>query len=182
MSSLLPGPTKRFVEAATGILGESVEAQVFEAEVPTAAAAADLLGCHTSQIVNSLIFEVKGPKSGPRKAVLVCAPGDRRVDMRKLAAALSVSKNKVMRLYCFCVSSVVIRKRTPLRHLHGLDVPHNRSSLLRLLLFSRSLGLKPEALDPVVSCNRCTQALLKIAVLPTMRYERCGIKRPLEPF
>ena len=41
------------------------------------------------------VFEIKGPKSEPRKPVLVCAPGDRRVDLGKLAAALGVSKSKI---------------------------------------------------------------------------------------
>ena len=52
------------------------------------------LGVTTAQIVNSLIFEVK-VSNKQREGVLVCAPGDRRVDRAKLAAALGVSKAKV---------------------------------------------------------------------------------------
>ena len=67
---------------------------VFPEAVPTAQAAAARLGVTTTQIVNSLIFEIKISKK-EREGVLVCAPGDRRIDRAKLATALGVSKAKV---------------------------------------------------------------------------------------
>lgn len=53
--------------------------------VPTAAAAAERLGCEIGAIANSLIFSADGA------AVLVVASGAHRVDTRRAAAALGTS-------------------------------------------------------------------------------------------
>ena len=53
------------------------------------------LGVSPGQITNSLVFELKPMGGGERRPVLVCSPGDRRVDPKKLAALLGVSKSKV---------------------------------------------------------------------------------------
>lgn len=89
----LPEPVVRCVAAAKE-RGVEVTPVIFEEAVPTAQAAADRLGVTTAQIINSLVFELKSSKTD-RKPILVCAAGDRRIDTRKLAALLGVSKNKV---------------------------------------------------------------------------------------
>ncbi|WP_461035820.1 YbaK/EbsC family protein [Streptomyces mayteni] len=55
-------------------------------EVPTAAAAAEQLGCQVGAIANSLVFEADGA------ALLVVASGGHRVDVRKAARHLGVRK------------------------------------------------------------------------------------------
>lgn len=70
-----------------------VAIRIFDQPLPTAQIAASALGVTVGQVTNSLMFEIKS--GGTRVPVLVCVPGDRRVDVRKLAAALGVSKNKV---------------------------------------------------------------------------------------
>jgi len=89
----LPEPVNK-CKAAAAAQGVLIEPVVFARAAPTATAAAAELGVTTAQIVNSLIFELKVSKTD-RKGILVCAPGDRRVDRVKLAAQLNVSKNKI---------------------------------------------------------------------------------------
>jgi len=92
--SEFPEPTQRCVLEARS-RGAAVEAVLFDVELRTAKEAAAHLGISVSQITNSLVFELKRPKGEARKPILVCAPGDRRIDVNKLAAVLGVSKNKV---------------------------------------------------------------------------------------
>jgi prolyl-tRNA editing enzyme YbaK/EbsC (Cys-tRNA(Pro) deacylase) len=88
----LPEPTRRCLTRAHE-LGVKVELKMFDVELPTAKAAASALKIHESQITNSLVFEIKSGQI--RLPVLVCSAGDRRVDVKKLAAILGVSKNKI---------------------------------------------------------------------------------------
>lgn len=59
---------------------------VFEAEVPTAAAAAAALGCDLAAITNSLVFELDGAP------LLILASGAAKVDVRKVSAQLGTGK------------------------------------------------------------------------------------------
>ena len=61
----------------------------FSEGTPTAEDAAKAVGCDLSQIVKSLVFDCDG------RAVVVMVPGDRRVDRRKVAAALACASVKV---------------------------------------------------------------------------------------
>jgi Cys-tRNA(Pro) deacylase len=61
----------------------------FPEGTPTAEDAAKAVGCDLSQIVKSLVFACDG------RAVVVMVPGDRRVDRRKVAAALGCASVKV---------------------------------------------------------------------------------------
>jgi prolyl-tRNA editing enzyme YbaK/EbsC (Cys-tRNA(Pro) deacylase) len=76
------------VERVTRFLREAgAEARVeeFSAGTPSARDAARAVGCDLAQIVKSLVFDCDG------RPVLVLAPGDRRVDRRKVAAAAGCS-------------------------------------------------------------------------------------------
>ena len=81
------------VLGGTQIRSEGAAARAKAAAAKAAAAAAKALGVPPAQIVNSLVFEV-GAKTS-RQPVLVLAPGDRRVDPKKLAEKLGVSKSKI---------------------------------------------------------------------------------------
>jgi prolyl-tRNA editing enzyme YbaK/EbsC (Cys-tRNA(Pro) deacylase) len=74
--------------AAAGLGGAVVELPV---DVPTAATAAAELGCEVGAIANSLIFAVDGAP------LLILTSGAHRVDTRKVAALLGVSRSKVKR-------------------------------------------------------------------------------------
>ena len=71
--------------------GVAAEIRRFEAEVPTAAAAAEQLGCETGAIANSLLF-----KAGDG-VVLVLSSGARRVDVGRVARLLGIGRKKVRR-------------------------------------------------------------------------------------
>ena len=88
----LPEPVQRCIAAASA-KGVELTPRIFKTDQPTAAAAAKSLGVTPAQIVNSLVFEV-GSKAS-RQPVLVLAPGDRRVDPKRLAETLGVSKSKI---------------------------------------------------------------------------------------
>ncbi|HTW03859.1 MAG TPA: YbaK/EbsC family protein [Streptosporangiaceae bacterium] len=66
--------------------GATGEIKVLNAPVPTAAAAADALGCDTGAIANSLVFETDG------EALLVLASGGHRVHTGRLARRLGTGK------------------------------------------------------------------------------------------
>jgi prolyl-tRNA editing enzyme YbaK/EbsC (Cys-tRNA(Pro) deacylase) len=66
-----------------GVPGEIVE---FDTPVPTAAAAAELLGCEVGAIANSLIF------TADDEPLLVIASGAHRVDTKHVAALIGVGK------------------------------------------------------------------------------------------
>lgn len=70
------------VRAALVALGVRDTVQVFDSEVPTAAAAAEQLGCELAAIANSLVFEADG------EPLLILASGAARVDPKVVAAQL----------------------------------------------------------------------------------------------
>ncbi|MGP3987609.1 YbaK/EbsC family protein [Streptomyces sp. 3N207] len=72
-------------------LGANSEIRTFSAPMPTAAAAAEQLGCAVGAIANSLVFAVDG------EPLLVVASGAHRVDTGLVAALLGVGKRKIRR-------------------------------------------------------------------------------------
>lgn len=74
------------VEAVLRRLGAASTVHTFDQEVPTAAAAAEQLGCDVGAIANSLVF-VAGDE-----ALLVLTSGAHRVDTGHLARLLGVPK------------------------------------------------------------------------------------------
>jgi prolyl-tRNA editing enzyme YbaK/EbsC (Cys-tRNA(Pro) deacylase) len=69
--------------AAAGAAGEI---RILDEATPTAAAAAEYLGCEVGAIANSLIFD------GDGSPVLILTSGAHRVDTAKIAAELGISK------------------------------------------------------------------------------------------
>jgi prolyl-tRNA editing enzyme YbaK/EbsC (Cys-tRNA(Pro) deacylase) len=78
----------REVLHAHGVPGDIV---TFTEPVPTAAAAAERLGCPVGAIANSLVFSAAGTP------LLVLTSGAHRVDVGRIAAHLGVGKKKVRR-------------------------------------------------------------------------------------
>jgi prolyl-tRNA editing enzyme YbaK/EbsC (Cys-tRNA(Pro) deacylase) len=78
-------PVERVVAALTD---GGVEADVrrFDIPVPTAAAAAEVLGCEVGAIANSLVFDADGAP------LLVLASGAHRVDTGKVAALIGAQR------------------------------------------------------------------------------------------
>ncbi|MGP3975349.1 YbaK/EbsC family protein [Streptomyces sp. 8N114] len=72
-------------------LGANSEIRTFSVPMPTAAAAAEQLGCAVGAIANSLVFAVDG------EPLLVVASGAHRVDTGLVAALLGVGKKKIRR-------------------------------------------------------------------------------------
>jgi prolyl-tRNA editing enzyme YbaK/EbsC (Cys-tRNA(Pro) deacylase) len=66
--------------------GVDVDVRRFEVPVPTAAAAAEVLGCEVGAIANSLVFEADGAP------LLVLASGAHRVDTAKVAALVGAER------------------------------------------------------------------------------------------
>lgn len=81
MSNMTDAFTARLREL--GAAGEVVE---FDTEVPTAAAAAEVLDCEVGAIANSLVFTADG------EPLLVIASGAHRVDTRGLERSLGIRK------------------------------------------------------------------------------------------
>ena len=79
------------VRRALGAQGVTAEMRTFSAEVPTAAAAAEQLGCETGAIANSLLF------TAGDGVVLVLSSGARRVDVGRVARLLGLGRKKVRR-------------------------------------------------------------------------------------
>jgi prolyl-tRNA editing enzyme YbaK/EbsC (Cys-tRNA(Pro) deacylase) len=73
---------------AAGLHGKVVELPV---DVPTAATAAEAIGCPVGAIANSLLFAVDGAP------LLILTSGAHRVDTRKVAALLGVGRGRVKR-------------------------------------------------------------------------------------
>lgn len=71
--------------------GSSATIRTFDAPVPSAAAAAEQLGCTPGAIANSLVFKVDD------RPLLVLASGAHRVDTGRVAGLLGVGKKKVRR-------------------------------------------------------------------------------------
>jgi Cys-tRNA(Pro) deacylase len=76
---------------AAALRAGGVEARIeeFDAGTPTAEDAARAVGARLEQIVKSLVFDCDG------RAFVVCVPGDRRADARKVARAAGARKAKV---------------------------------------------------------------------------------------
>lgn len=66
--------------------GAAGEIRILDEATPTAAAAAEYLGCEVGAIANSLIFD------GDGSPVLILTSGAHRVDTAKVAADLGISK------------------------------------------------------------------------------------------
>jgi len=74
------------VVAALQEAGVPADVRRFEEPVPTAAAAAEALGCDVGAIANSLVFDADG------EPLLVLASGAHRVDTGKVAALVGAAK------------------------------------------------------------------------------------------
>ncbi len=85
-----PEPVER-VAAALRAAGVEARLEEFPQGTPTAAAAAEAVGCAQSQIVKSLLFVCDG------RPTLALVPGDRRADADKVAAAAGARKARVGR-------------------------------------------------------------------------------------
>ncbi len=81
----IPDPVLN-VKSALTAAGVSDTVQIFEDKVPTAAAAASVLGCAVAAITNSLIFELDGAP------LLILASGAARVDTALVADQLGSGK------------------------------------------------------------------------------------------
>ncbi|MCF3141235.1 YbaK/EbsC family protein [Paenarthrobacter sp. AR 02] len=82
---MIPDPVLN-VKSALTAAGVSDTVQIFEDKVPTAAAAASVLGCDVAAITNSLIFELDGAP------LLILASGAAKVDTALVAAQLGTGK------------------------------------------------------------------------------------------
>ena len=78
-------PVDRVV-AALRQAGVDAEVRRFDQPVPTAAAAAEALGCEVGAIANSLVFDADGTP------LLVLASGGHRVDTAKVAALVGAAR------------------------------------------------------------------------------------------
>jgi prolyl-tRNA editing enzyme YbaK/EbsC (Cys-tRNA(Pro) deacylase) len=74
------------VVAALEAGGVAADVRRFDVPVPTAAAAAEVLGCEAGAIANSLVFAADG------EPLLVLASGAHRVDTGKVAALVGAEK------------------------------------------------------------------------------------------
>jgi len=83
-----PEPVAR-VSAALREAGAEARLEEFPGGTPTAEDAARAVGCELRQIVKSLLFDCDG------RAVLVLVPGNRRADVRKVAALTSARRATV---------------------------------------------------------------------------------------
>ncbi|GAA4897087.1 YbaK/EbsC family protein [Actinomycetospora straminea] len=79
------------VRRALAAAGSPREIRTFDTAVPSAAAAAEQLGCAVGAIANSLVF------TAGDGVVLVLASGAHRVDPGRVAAHLGVAKRRVKR-------------------------------------------------------------------------------------
>ncbi len=82
----MPSSAVAQVKAALSAAGVDTELQPFPEPVPTAAAAAAMLGCEVGAIANSLVFEAAG------QPLLVLASGAHRVDTAKLSERLGTGR------------------------------------------------------------------------------------------
>ena len=92
-AEMLPEPCKRCQSAAAD-KGLLLDIKLFEQPLPTARAAARALGVESGAITNSLVFSMKVTGGEPCHVLVLC-PGDRRVDVRKLAKAVGCSKSRL---------------------------------------------------------------------------------------
>ncbi|WP_332761210.1 YbaK/EbsC family protein [Pseudarthrobacter sp.] len=74
------------VKSALTAAGVQDTVRIFDTKVPTAAAAAEALGCDVAAITNSLIFDVDGAP------LLILASGAAKVDTKLVAVQLGTGK------------------------------------------------------------------------------------------
>jgi prolyl-tRNA editing enzyme YbaK/EbsC (Cys-tRNA(Pro) deacylase) len=86
MEEIARHPNVIAVEAALRAAGVTPRVRVLPETAPTAAAAAEQIGCPVAAIANSLIFDAAG------SPLLVLTSGAHRVDTGKLAAHLGLPK------------------------------------------------------------------------------------------
>ncbi|MEV7604289.1 YbaK/EbsC family protein [Paenarthrobacter sp. NPDC089322] len=82
---VIPDPVRN-VKSALIAAGATDTVRTFSEKVPTAAAAASVLGCEVAAITNSLIFELNG------EPLLILASGAARVDTALVAGQLGTGK------------------------------------------------------------------------------------------
>jgi len=85
MESLTP----EYVQSALDQFGLGIRIRYFENSTATSQLAADEIGCELGQIAKSICFTVD------EKPIVVIASGDQRVDDRKVAALLGVTRKQV---------------------------------------------------------------------------------------
>ncbi|GAA3313735.1 YbaK/EbsC family protein [Arthrobacter ramosus] len=81
----VPAPVLN-VKSALTAAGAQDTVRTFDDDVPTAAAAASLLGCDIAAIANSLVFELNGAP------LLILASGAAKVDTALVAASLGTAR------------------------------------------------------------------------------------------
>jgi prolyl-tRNA editing enzyme YbaK/EbsC (Cys-tRNA(Pro) deacylase) len=81
----VPAPVLN-VKSALTAAGAQDTVRTFDDDVPTAAAAASLLGCDIAAIANSLVFELDGAP------LLILASGAAKVDTALVAASLGTAR------------------------------------------------------------------------------------------
>jgi prolyl-tRNA editing enzyme YbaK/EbsC (Cys-tRNA(Pro) deacylase) len=86
MDEIARHPNVVAVEAALRAAGVTPRVRVLPETAPTAAAAAEQIGCPVAAIANSLVFDAGG------SPLLVLTSGAHRVDTGKVAAQLGVAK------------------------------------------------------------------------------------------
>jgi prolyl-tRNA editing enzyme YbaK/EbsC (Cys-tRNA(Pro) deacylase) len=84
-----PEPVQRVAEFLRTSAAEA-RIEEFSEGTPTAAAAAEAVGCDLGEIVKSLVVECEG------RPAVVLVPGDRRADLAKVARELGGSKARVV--------------------------------------------------------------------------------------
>jgi Cys-tRNA(Pro) deacylase len=84
-----PEPVER-VAAFLRQAAAEARLEEFATETPTAAAAAEAVGCELPRIVKSLVFDCDG------RPVVAMIPGDRRADPKKIARAAGASAAKIV--------------------------------------------------------------------------------------
>ncbi|BCW36325.1 aminoacyl-tRNA deacylase [Arthrobacter sp. StoSoilA2] len=85
VTEAIPDPVLN-VKSALTAAGVEDTVRIFTDKVPTAAAAASVLGCEVAAITNSLIFDLDG------KPLLILASGAARVDTALVAKLLGTGK------------------------------------------------------------------------------------------
>ncbi|BCW45587.1 YbaK/EbsC family protein [Arthrobacter sp. StoSoilB5] len=85
VTEAVPDPVLN-VKSALMAAGAEDTVRIFQDKVPTAAAAASVLGCGVAAITNSLIFELDG------KPLLILASGAAKVDTTLVAKLLGTGK------------------------------------------------------------------------------------------
>lgn len=81
--------TPEYVQSALDQFGLGIRIRYFENSTATSQLAADEIGCELGQIAKSICFTVD------EKPIVVIASGDQRVDDRKVAALLGVTRKQV---------------------------------------------------------------------------------------